>query len=243
MYSILADRGAGDPPPRALGLYVHVPFCASKCHFCDWVVDVPVRQLRQPVTEREPYIEAVCRLVRRCGPLLINAGYVPPVMYWGGGTASTLAPQEMRAIHAALDESLDLSTVTEWTIETTRTTSARSRRCSSCGGWESRASVSACSRLTRCSYRTAGRAHTAQDAETALRLLREHGFCNFNIDLIVGFPGEDADQPWRASPSHLLRAHPHLRLSLQGHSEDCHEPADPARPDRQAHAGEPVGRG
>jgi aryl carrier-like protein len=79
--AILAE--SQDRGPRPLALYVHIPFCASKCHFCDWVVDIPVRQLRQQANERRPYIEALKQQIRHYGPLLMAAGYRPRLLYWG----------------------------------------------------------------------------------------------------------------------------------------------------------------
>src|SRR5687767_13674450 len=105
--------------PRPLAVYVHIPFCASKCHFCDWVIDIPVRQLRQQAAERQPYIDALCRQIEHYGPTMMERGYVPQVMYWGGGTPGRLSPEEMVQIREALGHAMDLSTLQEWTIETT----------------------------------------------------------------------------------------------------------------------------
>ena len=181
------DARAG---PRPLALYVHIPFCASKCHFCDWVVDIPVRQLRQQAAEREPYIAAVRRQIEHYGPMLMQAGYVPQLLYWGGGTPGRLTPPEMRAINAALASSLDLSGLVEWTIETTPNdvTAEKLETLKEIG--VTRISVGVQS-FDPHQLRTAGRAHTPEVAHRALNMLRGHGFDNFNIDVIVGFPGED----------------------------------------------------
>ena len=225
MDSVLAGLRIEDPKLRALALYVHVPFCASKCHFCDWVVDVPVRQLRQRGKERKPYIEAVCRQISHYGPILTNAGYVPQVMYWGGGTAGRLDSEEMLAIHSALGRAFDMSTVSEWTIETTPNDVSEEKLLTMKQMGVTRISVGVQS-FDPLQLRTAGRAHTAEDAENAMALLRKHGFRNFNIDLIVGFPGEDAhrtlltiDKAISFDPTHIsaypFRATPKTVMTTQ----------------------------
>ena len=181
------DARAG---PRPLALYVHIPFCASKCHFCDWVVDIPVRQLRQQAAERKPYIEAIKRQIAHYGPMLMEAGYSPQLLYWGGGTPGRLMPQEMQAIHAALASSLDLSGIVEWTMETTPNDVTAEKLVTMKEMGVTRISVGVQS-FDPHQLRTAGRAHTPEVAHKALHMLREHGFDNFNIDVIVGFPGED----------------------------------------------------
>lgn len=181
------DEGDG---PRPLALYVHIPFCASKCHFCDWVVDIPVQQLRQPTVGRKPYIEALRRQIGHYGPLLMKSRYVPQLLYWGGGTPGRLDPEEMRAIHDELSSALDLSGLIEWTVETTPNDVTPEKLDTLKQMGVTRISVGVQS-FDPQQLRVAGRAHTPEVAHRALHLLREHGFDNFNIDVIVGFPGED----------------------------------------------------
>ncbi|MDQ3274146.1 MAG: radical SAM protein [Actinomycetota bacterium] len=104
---------------RPLLVYLNVPFCNSKCHFCDWVAQVPVRDLRlTPVSSgRVRYLRAVGEQIHALAPRLRDAGYRPRIVYWGGGTASILTVAEIEALFGALSTAVDLSDVVEATIE------------------------------------------------------------------------------------------------------------------------------
>jgi len=166
-------------PRRSLAIYLHVPFCASKCHFCDWVVDVPVARLRSTEDDRRGYVDALCRQIRYYGPLLTGLGYRPAVMYWGGGTPTRLNPSEMRAIAAAIDDGFDRSELVQWSMETTPndltadklvamrelgvnrvSVGAQSSIPSSCAGPGGRTPPSRPSRRSRCCARTASTTST-----------------------------------------------------------------------------------
>src|SRR4051794_9702243 len=77
-------------------LYVNVPFCNSKCHFCDWVAQIPIADLRlgQESEGRRGHLEAVQAQIAAQAPELVER-YRPEIMYWGGGTASILNAREI----------------------------------------------------------------------------------------------------------------------------------------------------
>ena len=198
-------------PHKTLALYVHIPFCSAKCHFCDWVVDVPVRRLRSGAHERQAYVQALCSQIRFYGPQLSHIGYRPQVMYWGGGTPTRLDPEEMAMIGDALDESFDLETLQQWSVETTPTdlTPEKLEAMQQIG--VNRISIGVQS-FNPDQLRLAGRSHSAEQAAAALTLIKQSGITNFNVDLIVGFPGE----PLESLRATLLKAlafnPPHLSI-------------------------------
>jgi coproporphyrinogen III oxidase-like Fe-S oxidoreductase len=215
----------GAEPGGDLALYVHVPFCASKCHFCDWVVDVPVSRLRSGSGERAAYVDALCRQIRFYGPVLTGLGYRPTVMYWGGGTPTRLDPAELTRIHAALDSAFDLAGLRQWTVETTPNDLSAGKVATLRALGVDRMSVGAQS-FSAAQLRRSGRAHTAEQIEQAVHLLRAGGIDNFNIDLISSFPGEDGAtlragllRALRLDPPHVsvypYRATPKTITSMQ----------------------------
>ncbi|MER5784118.1 radical SAM protein [Streptomyces mobaraensis] len=179
----------GDEKDPRLALYVHVPFCSSKCHFCDWVTDIPVARLRADSRERSPYVTALCDQIRFYGPQLTRLGYRPEVMYWGGGTPTRLTGDEMRAVHQALDDAFDLTGLRQWSVETTPNDLDPATLDTLRGLGVTRVSVGVQS-LNPYQLRKAGRAHSREQALAAVPLLRRAGIDEFNIDLIAGFPGE-----------------------------------------------------
>src|SRR4051794_24348708 len=183
------EAAVRDEANKDLAIYVHIPFCASKCHFCDWVVDVPTKRLRSGPAQRQDYVAAVASQIRLYGPQLTRIGYRPKVMYWGGGTPTRLEPDEMRPLKEALDSSFDLSGLEQWSMETTPNDLTADKLEAMVEMGVDRISIGVQS-FNPDQLRRAGRAHPAPDSIEAVARLRAAGIDNFNMDLISGFPGE-----------------------------------------------------
>jgi oxygen-independent coproporphyrinogen-3 oxidase len=222
---VAARSGDSAMSVRPLLIYVNVPFCNSKCHFCDWVVQVPVNELRLSAqsSPRVRYLEAVREQIRAQAPALVEDGYRARIMYWGGGTASILSGQEIGLIHETLAGEFDLDGLAEATIEGSPESldPAKLRLLRSLGF--NRISIGVQS-FDDHRLRTLGRAHSATQAVQGVEEARSAGFENINIDLIVGFPDQSLDEversvrtavslpvnhfsvyPYRASPGTILR--------------------------------------
>lgn len=210
LLSEIASVVANDPVKR-LAIYVHIPFCSSKCHFCDWVTDIPVGRLRSSAPGRSEYVTALTGQIRFYGPQLTRLGYRPEVMYWGGGTPTRLEPEEMRAIRAALDDSFDLSGLRQWSMETTPNDLDPVRLAAMRDMGVDRVSVGIQS-LNPYQLRKAGRAHSREQALAAVPMLRQAGITNFNLDLISSFPGEDLDSFRRTLTEVLELDPPHVSV-------------------------------
>ncbi|MBF8184157.1 radical SAM protein [Nonomuraea sp. K274] len=176
-------------------LYVNVPFCNSKCHFCDWVVDVPISDLRlTPVSQgRVDYLDAMRTQIRTHAPVLREAGYRGEVMYWGGGTATVLTEQEIERIHACLAAEFDLSSLAETTIEGSPESVDLGKLKLLRGLGFDRVSLGVQSFDER-RLRRIGRAHSVGQAVSSVEAARDAGFDNINIDLIVGFPDQSLEE-------------------------------------------------
>jgi oxygen-independent coproporphyrinogen-3 oxidase len=206
-------------------VYVNVPFCNSKCHFCDWVVKVPVGDLRLTAKSqpRINYLDAIGTQVIAHAPGLCDDGYRPSIMYWGGGTASILEHEEIERLHAVLAQNLDLSGLAEATIEGSPESldPAKLRLFRDVGF--NRVSIGVQAFEDR-RLRQIGRSHSAEQALASVEAAHAAGFDNINIDLIVGFPDQELDEvertlrravtlpvnhfsvyPYRASPGTVLR--------------------------------------
>lgn len=183
---------------RLLMLYVSIPFCRSKCAFCDYVQPIPVADLLLTAQDstRQRYVESLCAEIRARGSELANEGkvrYVPHVLYWGGGTASILEEHEISEVMRALRESFDLSSVVEATIECSPETINPEKlklfRALGFNRFSSGVQSFSNERL-----RHLGRRHTAEGAVQAVAWAREAGFDNLNVDIMCGFPDESLDE-------------------------------------------------
>lgn len=173
-------------------IYIHVPFCASRCSFCDWVSDVPGKDLFGGPELRERYAEALCRQISFLGPRLGDLGYEPRLVYWGGGTPSRLESHQIRQVVACLHEAFDLSGVVEHTMEVSpdSVTPEKLEAARDCG--VNRLSMGVQSFIDE-ELRSTGRAHSAAEAERAFEWIRAAGFENVNLDLIVALPDQRRD--------------------------------------------------
>jgi coproporphyrinogen III oxidase-like Fe-S oxidoreductase len=172
-------------------IYVNIPFCNSKCHFCDWVVQVPVGDLRLgPESEgRRGHLGALQTQIAAHAPALAER-YRPEIIYWGGGTASILSPAEIETLHGALAAALPLADVAEATIESSpeSLTLGKLKLLRELGF--NRISIGVQS-FDDARLRMIGRVHSAATAESSIDLAHRAGFDNVNIDLIVGFPDQE----------------------------------------------------
>jgi putative oxygen-independent coproporphyrinogen III oxidase len=220
---IAAIRQTAEPKP--LQIYLHIPFCSSKCHFCDWVDDIPVEQLRSGPVVRRRYVEALRRQIEFWGPHLTAVGYRPTSVYWGGGTPTRLDPEELDATLRALRAGFDLGSLSQHTIESTPNdlTEEKLARLKSFG--VDRLSIGVQS-FDPDQLRRAGRAHSVEQARSAVALAKQSGFGNVNMDLISGFPEEalstfrhTLDAAVDLGPAHITvysyRATPRTTMAMQ----------------------------
>jgi len=180
---------------RVLMLYVHVPFCHSRCTFCDWVQAIPNKDLlRKPGDSvRQNYIRALCQEIEHRGAELAGVKTVPYVIYWGGGTASSLDHDEATRVMTALRNSFDLSTVAEATIECSPDTMDEEKLTFFRNLGFNRVSSGVQSfddeRLKRL-----GRRHNAAQAGRLAHAARAVGFDDVSIDIMSGFPDQSLDE-------------------------------------------------
>lgn len=186
-----------------VGLYLHIPFCAAICHYCNFN-----RGLHDDGLRRR-YVDALVADIRRAaGP-----GIAADTIFFGGGTPSLLDPAEVGRLVAACRESFQLSADSEITLEA----NPESATSVVLDGFRE-AGVNRLSYGVQ-SFRDEelvrlGRVHSADTARTAVRLARQAGFDNLSLDLMLWLPGQrPAD--WLESVDALIAANPdHASLYL-----------------------------
>ncbi|HTN85876.1 MAG TPA: radical SAM protein [Microthrixaceae bacterium] len=180
---------------KPLLVYVNVPFCASKCHFCDWVTEIPTSQLRLGPADptREAFIAALCHQITSHGSWLTSRDYKPDILYWGGGTATILSCDEISQVGEALHATFDLSQLREATIEGSPETITPDKLIAFRNIGFRRVSLGIQS-FNDDRLKMIGRAHDANTAIRALNMVKEAGFDDISIDLISGFPGQELQE-------------------------------------------------
>jgi oxygen-independent coproporphyrinogen-3 oxidase len=189
-------------PAEALGLYVHIPFCVRKCHYCDF------NSGPAPESIREEYVEALAAEIR-ASPW---AGSPARTVFFGGGTPSELTPAQLGRITAALRESFDFAgPAVEWTIECNPgTVSEESLAAIRALGFD-RISLGVQS-FHDSHLRAIGRIHTAAEAREAVGQARRAGFARLNLDLIFCLPDQTLTE-WKSDLEEALTLGPeHVSL-------------------------------
>ncbi|MGH2491967.1 MAG: radical SAM family heme chaperone HemW [Candidatus Limnocylindria bacterium] len=167
------------------GLYVHIPFCAARCPYCDFAT-APARSAL-----RSRYLDSLDAEIRREGERLERPRVA--TLYFGGGTPSLLEPHEIARLGAAIDDAFDLRPV-EATVEANPATLDRARLEAWVALGITRISLGAQS-LSPEGLRALGRTHRPEDVLPAVAAARSVGL-DVNLDLIFGWPGQTA-AGWR----------------------------------------------
>jgi putative oxygen-independent coproporphyrinogen III oxidase len=177
--------------PGLFGVYVHVPFCRTRCHYCDFVTYTGMEGLRRP------YAAA---LLEEAATAAAALGPEPPLVtsvFVGGGTPTLLPAEDLARLLARLRELLPFAEGAEVTVEANPETVEPAMAEGLAGAGVTRVSMGAQSFDGRV-LAGLGRAHDAARVAAAVATLRAAGVPALNLDLIYGGPGEDAGS-WSAS--------------------------------------------
>lgn len=169
------------------GLYIHIPFCASRCVYCGFYSTTLL-------SLRGRYVDALCREMEMLP-------YRPRIstIYLGGGTPSQLAHGELERLFTYIYNVYDVDGDAEVTMECNPDDI---RRGMFQGLPVNRASMGA-QTFSDERLRFLHRRHTAAEVYDAVRTLREDGIGNVSIDLMFGFPGETMEE-WTADLRHAI---------------------------------------
>ncbi len=179
-------KAAGKP----LGLYIHIPFCKSKCIYCDFY------SLAGSESLMDDYTAALCAHLTETAPFA--AAHTVDSVYFGGGTPSYLGEKRLVQILKTVRKRYHLSRDVEITLEANP---------DSAGDWKvlralRRAGVNRLSlgMQSACDeeLHAIGRVHTAAQLRTAVEAARKAKIGNLSLDLIYGLPGQDMAR-WQAN--------------------------------------------
>lgn len=179
--------------PRAIvpGLYVHIPFCFHKCHYCDFY------SITRQSDERMTRFVDLLLLEADMWCDLHASTLQPQTIFFGGGTPSLLPLPQMERLLQGLRKRLDLSQVNEWTVEVNPATSDLGYCRMLRQNGVTRLSLGAQS-FDRSQLKTLERHHDPEDVPRSLAIAREAGFERINFDLIYAIPSQTLES-WMES--------------------------------------------
>ena len=167
------------------GLYVHVPFCFHKCHYCDFYSIT-----RQSEDRMARFVELLLAEAAQWLRSPAGAGARPRTIFFGGGTPTLLPEHLMGELLRGLRERFDLGRLEEWTVEANPAT-VRGEYCRTMrDGGVDRLSFGAQS-FNRAELAALERHHDPDDVARSVEAARAAGFRRLNVDLIYAIPGQD----------------------------------------------------
>ncbi len=218
------------------GIYIHIPFCRSHCSYCDFATGMYESDLA------ETYVVALCREISKWKE--IENPFAVDTIYFGGGTPSLLAPEQIERILKAVHERFEVVNGAEVTIELNPASVGAQQANIHRRDPENAEVVQRNNEtelplrklsdfrrlgINRASFgaqtfddqelKQLGRTHTSADIPATFQRLREAEFENINFDLIAGLPGQTL-RGWKRNLDLALKLRPeHLSLYLL----DIHE--------------------
>ena len=182
-----------------LGIYIHVPFCRSKCHYCDFYSLAGQDEFLQ-----ESYMRAVCAHIREAGRQAPN--HRVDTVYFGGGTPTMLGADALATILSAIRKSFLLDPNAEITFEANPdSVDLKLLRRLRNEGFNRVSMGIQCDDNRILSM--LGRPHTFEDAMDAVAKIRKAGFRNLSVDLMYGLPGQTL-LSWRKTLQNVVKLHP-----------------------------------
>ena len=214
-----------------LGIYVHVPFCRSKCQYCDFY-----SLTCKDDKSIETYLRAVCAHIKESGAL--TPGYKVDTIYFGGGTPSFLGADALATILTTIRRSFDVDPNAEITFEANPdSVSDQLLRRLKAEGFN-RVSLGVQTDNNEI-LKKLGRPHDYAQVVGAVQRIRKAGFKNLSLDLMYGLPGQSLTE-WKDTLERVITLNPDhiscyaLKLEEGTPLYDCKEILNIADDDVQA---------
>lgn len=167
---------------NTLGIYIHVPFCAKKCSYCDFYSVCYTKK------QAEYYCNAVLRNIRHYA----DKSTLVDTVYFGGGTPTLLIPEQISGFITEIRNYFNLAENAEITIEANPNTLKSERLLKLREAGINRISIGVQS-MNNDELKFLGRTHTAERAKKAVLDAKTAGFSNISCDLMIALPNQSAD--------------------------------------------------
>ena len=169
---------------KGYSLYIHIPFCPSTCLYCSFTSN-PIAKWKDRTNQYLDCVEKELDFIKgHMGAYTLDSVYI------GGGTPTTLEPEQLERLFFMLEERFDMQSILEFTVEAGRPDSITKEKLLTLKRHQvSRISINP-QTMNDATLKLIGRAHTVEDIRSTFRLARECGFDCINMDLILGLPGE-----------------------------------------------------
>ncbi len=174
----------GEYDPKAIGLYIGIPFCPTRCTYCSFTSN------QAPLEKQRLYLDALYQEIEAVGEMMAEQGIYPESVYIGGGTPTTLEAEYLAELLRRVNKAFDLSKTKEFTVEAGRPDTITAEKLTAIlEGGAARISINPQTMKPE-TLEIIGRRHTPEEVVRAFELARETKIPTVNADLIAGLPGE-----------------------------------------------------
>ena len=168
-----------------IGLYVHIPFCHSKCYYCDFL-SFPNKG------EEEVYVKALIKEIESYGQRTRGVHTISS-LFIGGGTPTVLSPFLLDEVCKAIRLNFDIEEDAEWTVEANPGTILKEHVEGFKRNGVNRVSLGL-QAVQDQKLKAIGRIHVFEDWKRSINLLREQGITNINTDIMFALPGQTLEE-------------------------------------------------
>jgi oxygen-independent coproporphyrinogen-3 oxidase len=207
MSGLATEQAKASAAHGPLGLYVHVPFCASTCDFCAFY------QTQPTAGSVDMFLDTIGREAD-----LVTWDRPVTTVFWGGGTPGLLSPKDLERLAGLVRARLG-GTPREWTVELAPASVTDERLAALRDAGVTRVSMGVQSFQPQL-LDALGRQHTREQVDRAYDRVRKAGFASVNLDLMFALPGQTAEE-WAADVREAVaRAPDHLSTYCLTFEED-----------------------
>ena len=175
--------------PESFSLYLSIPFCPSRCHYCSFVSH-SVERAKKLIPE---YVTLLIREIEYVAPIVQKLGLRLETVYFGGGTPTAISSKQLEQIICAVEQHFDLSHLREYTVEAGRPDTITMQKLEML----KRKGVTRISinpqTMNDAVLEQIGRRHTTAQTIEAFQMARQAGHRNINMDLIAGLTGDSLE--------------------------------------------------
>lgn len=172
---------------NTLGIYVHIPFCESRCPYCGFLSNAQFTE-----GDKEDYIDLLSAECSLAASELEYRDYLVDSIFIGGGTPSVLSYKSIEKLLSALHKSFDITDDAEISMEANPSSISQDKVKAFKSLMGNRISLGAQS-FSRETLGLLGRIHGPADIEKAVAMVRGQGIDNLNLDLMLAIPGQPLD--------------------------------------------------
>jgi len=188
---------------NTVSLYLGVPFCPTRCAYCSFISQAVAHNQKFV----KPYVEALLKEIEATSRMAESFGYKAETIYFGGGTPTTLSPEDLDRLIKRVKACFDVTSLREFTVEAGRPDTFSDEMLSVL--WENgvnRISINP-QTMNQKTLDKIGRHHSVEDTIRAFEMTKKYDF-SINADLIAGLPDESTED-FRKTVEEVCSLSPH----------------------------------